>query len=129
MRSNFGYMALAYGMPESRPFLEGVARDPSAEPLSKYNCALASLFSTIPDVTIALAELKAIQSAQESGEFSSMLRLKFEEGALKFTEWIPPSDEAACPSLSWFVESVIGELESALASGGPQCVIAARSEV
>jgi hypothetical protein len=128
-RANFGYMALAYGMPESRPFLEGVARDPSAEPLSKYNCALASLFSSTPDVSTAVAELKAIPPDDAPGEFQSMLSLGFDDSALVFTEWRPPSDGSASPPLKSFVESAIVALERSIASGAPQRVIAARSEV
>lgn len=128
-RANFGYIALAYGMLESRPFLEGVARDPSAEPLSKYNCALASLFSSTPDVSTVVAELKAIPPDDAPGEFQSMLSLGFDDSALVFTEWRPPSDGSASPPLKSFVESAIVALERSIASGAPQRVIAARSEV
>ena len=93
------------------------------------NCALASLFSTPPGVSAAVAELKAIPPDDAPGEYRSMLELGFEDATLVFTEWRPPSDGSADPPLKSFVESAIVALERAIASGAPQRVIAARREV
>ena len=127
-RANFGYMALAYGMPQSHAFLEAIALDPSAERLSRYNCALASLLSITPAVGVALAELKAILPEDAPSGFSSMLQLTLDDGALVFTEWRPAEDGSDSPPLDSFVKSAIAVLERALASGGPRCVLAARRE-
>ena len=128
LRKNFGYMALAHGMPQSRAFLEAIAPDSSAESLSRYNCALAALLSSPPAVGVALAELKAISPEDAPSDFRSMLQLTLDDGALIFTEWLPAKDGSDSPSLDSFVKSAIAVLERALASSGPRCVLAARRE-
>ena len=129
LNADCGFMALAIGIPGTRAYLGRIIATGVDAPLVRYNHALASLFLTPPGVSAAVAELKAIPPADAPEEFLSMLELGFEDAALVFTEWRPPSDGSASPPLKSFVGSAIVALERAIASGAPQRVIAARSEV
>lgn len=124
--SNFGFIALAYGLKDARESLTRVVKDLEDSALARYNLALAALFEAADGLSRAVAELKTIKIPERSTEFSAMLLPRWRAGEIRFEEWRPDAENAASPSLKWFVDTAVEELEAALASGESVRVVSAR---
>jgi hypothetical protein len=124
--SNFGFVALAYGLPDARESLKQVVSELDEPGLARYNLALAALFAEPQGLSQSVAELRAMEFAEVSESFAAMLLPKWRAGEIRFEEWTPGPEDRASPPLKWFVDSAIGELEAALASGAPVRVVPAR---
>jgi len=124
--SDFCFIALAYGLPETRETLIRVVKDLEDSALARYNLALAALFDAAGGLSSAVAELKKIEYPERRVGFRAMLLPKWRAGEIRFEEWRPDSEDTLSPSLKWFVDSAIKELEAALASGATISVVPAR---